>query len=84
MGNCGRGTNLSPIRLGSCSQRWPSSHLPLDSPQGQGGSGLPLAPWALLMAGGLRSWKPTPNVFAFARGLLADPRILILDEAMGC
>ena len=39
----------APMRLGSGSRRWPSSHLALSSPYGQGGSGLPLAPWALLL-----------------------------------
>ena len=32
---------------------------------GQCGAGLPLAPWALLLAGGLLRWKPTPMVFFF-------------------
>ena len=32
---------------------------------GQRGSGLPLAPWSLLFAGGLLSWKSTANVFPF-------------------
>ena len=44
----GEGTS-APMRLGSGSRRWPSSHLALGSPLGQGGSGLPLAPWALLL-----------------------------------
>ena len=44
----------APMRLGSGSQRLPSSHLDLGSPQGQGGSGLPLAPWALLLGW----WSP--------------------------
>ena len=39
----------APMRFGSGSQRLPSSHLALGSPNGQGGSGLPLAPWALLL-----------------------------------
>ena len=39
----------APMRLGSESQRLPSSHLALCSPKGQGGSGLPLAPWAQLL-----------------------------------
>ena len=39
----------APMRLGSGSLRWPSSHLALCSPEGQGGAGLPLAPWALLL-----------------------------------
>ena len=39
----------APMRLGSGSRRWPSSHLALCSPEGQGGAGLPLAPWALLL-----------------------------------
>ena len=38
----------APMRLGSGWQRLPSSPLALGSPEGQGGSGLPLAPWALL------------------------------------
>ena len=44
----------APIRLASGSQRLPSSHLALGSAQGQGGSGLPLAPWALLLGW----WSP--------------------------
>ena len=44
----------APMRLGSGSQRLPSSHLALGSPKGQGGSGLPLAPWALLLGW----WSP--------------------------
>ena len=39
----------APMRLGSGLQRLPSSHLALGSPYVQGGSGLPLAPWALLL-----------------------------------
>ena len=39
----------APMRLGSGSQRLPRSHLALCSPEGQGGAGLPLAPWALLL-----------------------------------
>ena len=38
----------APMQLGSESQRLPSSHLALGFPQGQGWSGLPLTPWALL------------------------------------
>ena len=38
----------APRQLGSGSQRLPRSHLALGSPKGQGRSGLPLAPWALL------------------------------------
>ena len=41
--------NSAPMRLGSGSRRWPSSHLALCSPEGQGVAGLPLAPWALLL-----------------------------------
>src|SRR5512145_808058 len=37
------------IFVSSGQQRLPVSHLGLSSPQGQGGSGLPLAPWALLL-----------------------------------
>ena len=44
----------APMQLGSESQRLPSSHLALDSPQGEGVSGLSLAPWALL----LEWWSP--------------------------
>ena len=44
----------APMRLGSGSQRLPSSHLALGSPKGQGGSGMPLAPWALLLGW----WSP--------------------------
>ena len=44
----------APMRLGSGSQRLPSSHLALGSPQGQGGSALPLALWALLLGW----WSP--------------------------
>ena len=44
----------APMHLGSGSQRLPSSHLALGSPYGQGGSGLPLAPWALLLG----RWSP--------------------------
>ena len=39
----------APVRLASTSDRLPTSHLGLGSPLGQGGSGLPLAPWALLL-----------------------------------
>ena len=39
----------APMRLGSGSLRWPSSHIALCSPEGQGVAGLPLAPWALLL-----------------------------------
>ena len=44
----------APMQLGSGSQCLPSSHLALGSRQGQGGSGLPLAPWALLLGW----WSP--------------------------
>ena len=44
----------APMRLGSGSQRLPSSHLALSSPYVPGGSGLPLAPWALLLGW----WSP--------------------------
>ena len=44
----------APMRLGSGSQRLPSSHLALCSPLVQGGSGLPLAPLALLLSW----WSP--------------------------
>ena len=39
----------APMQLGSGSQCLSRSHLALDSPQCQGGSGPPLAPWALLL-----------------------------------
>ena len=39
----------APMLPGSGSQRFPSSHLALGSPSGQGGSGLPLALWAQLL-----------------------------------
>ena len=39
----------TPMGLSSRNQRLPISPLALCSPQGQGGSGLPLAPWALLL-----------------------------------
>ena len=39
----------APMRLGSGSRRWPSSHLALCSPEGRGEAGLPLAPWAPLL-----------------------------------
>ena len=39
----------APMQLGSESQRLPSCYLALGSAQGQEGSGLPLAPWALLL-----------------------------------
>ena len=55
----------APMRLGSGSQRLPSSRLDLGSPLCQGGSGLPLAPWALLLG----CWSPQlaihANVFSF-------------------
>ena len=49
----------APMRLGSGSRRWPSSHLALCSPEGQGGAGLPLAPWAPLL--GWWCLQPEPN-----------------------
>ena len=39
----------TPMGLSSGTQRLPISHLALCYPLGQGGSGLPLAPWALLL-----------------------------------
>ena len=42
----------APMRLGSGLKRLPSSHLALGSPLGQGGSGLPLPPWALVLGWG--------------------------------
>ena len=42
------------MRLGSGSQRLPSSRLALGSLKGQGWSGLPLDPWALLLGW----WSP--------------------------
>ena len=45
---------LAPLRLGSGSQRLPSSTRALGSPYGQGGSGLPLTPWAVLLGW----WSP--------------------------
>ena len=51
----GLGEQISTrMRLGSGSQRLPSYHLDFGSPYGQGGSGLPLAPWALLLGW----WSP--------------------------
>ena len=50
----------TPMRLGSESQRLPSSHLALCSPSGQGGSGLPLAPWALLLGW----WSPQLETYS--------------------
>ena len=44
----------APMRPGSGSQRLPSSHLALWEASAQGGSGLPLAPWALLLGW----WSP--------------------------
>ena len=53
-GNWARGTNLSPeaawLRIAAIASFSPSPRLPL----GQGGSGLPLAPWALLLGW----WSP--------------------------
>ena len=48
------GTNLSPNASWLRIARWPSSPLALGSPKGQGCSGLPLAPWALLLGW----WSP--------------------------
>ena len=45
------------MRLCSGKQRLPSSHLALFSPWVQGGPGVPLAPWALLLGG----WSPWPE-----------------------
>ena len=44
----------APMRLGSGLKRLPSSPLALGSPKGQGGSGVPLPPWALLLGW----WSP--------------------------
>ena len=44
----------APMRLGSGSQRLPSSPLAQGFSLGEGGSGLPLAPWALLLVW----WSP--------------------------
>ncbi len=55
----------APMRLGSTSDRLPTSHLGLGSPQGQGGVGCLWLRGHCCLAGGLRSWKPTPNVFFF-------------------
>ena len=47
----------APIRLSSGEQPLPSSPLALCSTQVQGGFGLPLAPWALLLGW----WSPQPE-----------------------
>ena len=59
----------APMQLGSGSQRLASSHLALSSPYVLGGSGLPLAPWALLLGW----WSPqletiSKRVFIRGRG----------------
>ena len=51
----GHGEQTSaPMRLGSGSLRLPSSHIALSSPKCEGGSGLILTPWALLLGW----WSP--------------------------
>ena len=56
----------APMRLGSGSQRLPSSHLSLGSPRAKEGLGCLCLRGHCCLAGGLRSSKPTPNVFSLA------------------
>ena len=55
----------APMRLGSGSWRWSSSHLTLCSPEGQGGLGCLWLRGHHCLAGGVCSLKPTPNLFSF-------------------
>ena len=57
----------APMRLGSGSQRLPSSHLALAPHTSQEGLGCLWLRGHCFLAGGVRSWKPTPNVFSFAK-----------------
>ena len=57
----------APMRLGSGSQRLPRSHLALGSPRAKEGLGCLWLRGHCCLAAGLRSWKPTPNVFSFAQ-----------------
>ena len=60
----------APMRLGSGAQRFPSSHLALAPPRAKEGLGCLWLRGHCCLAGGLRSWKPTPNAFSFARSLI--------------
>ena len=55
----------APMRPGSGSQRLPSSHLALGSPRAKEGLGCLWLRGPCCLAGGLRTLKPTPNVFSF-------------------
>ena len=54
------------MRLGSGSQRLPSSRLALGSQKAKEGLGCLWIHGHCCLAGGLRSWKPTPSVFSLA------------------
>ena len=56
----------APMRLGSGSQRLPSSHLSLGSPRAKEGLGCLWVRGHCCLALGLRTLKPTPNIFSFA------------------
>ena len=56
----------APMRLGSESQRLPTSHLALSSPRAKEALDCLWLRGHCCLAGGLRSLKPTPNVFSFA------------------
>ena len=53
------------MRLCSAKPRWPFSPLALWSPEGKEGLGCLWLPGPCCFAGGLLSWKPTPNIFSF-------------------
>ena len=57
----------APKRLGSGSQRLPSSHLAHGSPRAKEGLGCLCLRGHCCLPGGLRSVKPTPSVFSFAQ-----------------
>ena len=56
----------APMRRGSGSQRLPCSPLALGSPKAKEALGCLCFRGHCCLAGGLRSWKPTPKVFSFA------------------
>ena len=60
----------APMWLGSRSQRLPSSHLALCSHRAKEVLGCLWHRGHCCLAGGLRSWKPTPNVFSFTEKLI--------------
>ena len=55
----------APMRPGSVSQCLPCSHLGLAPHKAKEGMGCLWLRGHCCLAGGLRSWKPTPNVFSY-------------------